>query len=448
MYSLEVLCMTFNRIHILRRSFPLMASELADAILLLTGVLYMGFQDELQLAATGLIDAFLLCSMAAGHALTESIQQFYVRRSQGGKKTNHQGEVFVRSVRWFTGVGIVVLGFCFLLVASGNLLTSSPVWSVFIDALPFFAVFVLLYYFGLSMHAYLVGNGHLRTVGWISFTGVLVHALLLYLLLYRVNPGLSPSSTVLLSAIVSQLVWITLLFLACRRRGAFQVRGLSPRRYGLLLKTLLRMSFIPGSSQLVFHLGISAFFAYAADCCASSDLGLFTMGMAYWNVLNAPANGVMESAINSFSGLHSMRRHAAFKMARRRHLQVAFGSAIALLTLLSIIAVGSDIANHESILLLGMIGLGSLISIRNKFGFTALLTRLDNLAILHVKMLLLALTACGILVLDQWIGLRAMPVLFVVLGTQITAAFWLSKKVHSTWVIGPVQSRLARNTTL
>lgn len=427
--------MTFNRIHILRRSFPLMASELADALLLLTGVLYMGFEDELQLAATGLIDAFLLCSLAAGHALTESIQQFYVRWKRGSKTAPYKVAVFRRSIWWFTCAGGLILALCLLLVCSGNHLTSSPVWSVFIDALPYFAGFVLLYYFGLSMHAYLVGNGQLRTVGWIALAGVLLHAVLLYLLLYWVQLGLSPSSTVLVSAIFSQLVWVILLLLACKRHGAFRGKSTPPRRYSFLLKTLLRMSFIPGSSQVAFHLGISIFFAYAADCCASSDLGLFTMGMAYWNVLNAPANGVMESAINSFSGLHSARHYSAFKMVRLKHLQVAFGSVVALLSLLTFVALGSDMDPLEALLLLGMVGLASLVSIRNKFGFTALLTRLDNIAILHVKLLLLALTISGILALDQWFGLQAIPVLFVILGTQLTAAFFLSRKVDSVWIV-------------
>lgn len=48
----------------------MIASEMADTLLLLTGVLFMTFQEEVHLAAVGLIDAYLLCSLAFGNALS------------------------------------------------------------------------------------------------------------------------------------------------------------------------------------------------------------------------------------------------------------------------------------------------------------------------------------------------------------------------------------------
>ena len=425
--------MQLSRKAIFKKSYSLVLSDISEALLLLTGVLFMSFEDEQYLAATGLIDAALLCCLAYGFALTDGFQRFYARYFARNKSGSTSSQILLKSVLLFAGVGLFLAGVSFAgATILSSLFLNAPV-QLFFEASPWFAVLVLVYYLALPFHSFLIGKGHTRLVGWLALVSIVINALLLWFILHVWHWTMLPTNALLYAALVAESVWLILLVGICQYKGYLSSNMEASPKYNRLLKVIHKTAVYPGLSTLSFHLGTTLLFVYLSWCCAEQHVATLTLILGFWGVLVAPVNGMADAANNDFSMLYSRRKKAAFVVARMKYVEVA--AILSGLVFLQLLIVNELFVQTQQLDFYVMLILGvmALLTIINKFDFVALLTRLKNNSYAGVKLfygiaVLLAVVACTLL-----LNLEVIMLLTTICITQLFITQWLHVRVKKVW---------------
>ncbi len=421
-----------SRKSIFKHSFPLILSEISEALMLLTGVVYLSWEAEVYLAAIGMIDAALLFCLAYGFGLTDSFQRYYARLFARENKLIQARQILGGSVIHFLIIALLISGAGTFLVHIMSGIYSNELIDICILAVPYFVALVIVYYLGLPFHAFLVGKGHLRLVGWLACLGVALNAVLIYLFLHVFALEIIPTNAVLLATFCAELVWFMTLFSIAFQKGFFRFAliKIGNRR---LYKVLHRAAFYPGLSIMGFHLGSSVLLLYLSYCCAEREVAFLTQVLAYWNMLIAPVNGIADAANNGFSGIYSKRQFLQFPQLKKMYFQVAVAvSSVVFILLVTVnLWVMQSGAHRLSMLLL--VGIMSLLGMLNKLDFVALLVRLHNDSFAQVKLLFAASVLLSVVMVDYFFNLEVLILLLFILLAQLILTRWLTDRVRRIW---------------
>ncbi|TVQ44886.1 MAG: hypothetical protein EA362_09445 [Saprospirales bacterium] len=426
--------MRTTRRSIFKKSFPLILSELSEALMLLTGVLFLSWESERYLAAIGMIDAALLCCLAYGFALSDSFQRYYARIFASSTQNETSTGILSASVFQFLGVAVLIsiVGTVLVWVLSG--LYSNELIEICLQSLPFFIPIVLVYYLALPFHAYLVGKGHLQLVGWLACSGVVLNALLIPLFLYYWQLDILPTNAVLLAGLISELVWLVLLFGIIWSKGYFTFSLPSTESVKRLFRVIHRAAFYPGLSIMGFHLGTSLLFVYLSYCCAEHQVAVLTQILAYWSLLIAPVNGMADAANNDFSGIYSRRELTRFSYLRNMYFQVAAGISGLIFTVLMLFNLSFKSPAYDHITLLLIVGLMALLGMLNKLDFVALLARLHNGSFAKIKIIFAFFVIVAVLSTEYFFEFEVVILLTSILLSQILITHWLKNRVQRLWI--------------
>lgn len=426
--------MQLSRKSIFNKSFPLVLSELSEALLLLTGVLFMSWEDERYLAAIGMIDAALLCGLAYGFALTDSFQRYYARYFATSKKGENAQQLLWQSFVQFAIVGFVICATGLLLVYLLSNVYSNALIEICIQSAPWLMAILMVYYLALPFHAFLIGKGNTKLVGWLATAAIVINAVLTGLILYVWNWEMMPTNVVLFSALIAESVWLILLIGICCYRGYFIFLGRGVFRGYRIYKVIHKAAVYPGLSLSAFHLGTTFLFVYLSWCCAEQQVAALTLILGFWGILIAPVNGMADAANNDFSDIYAQNEVAAFSVMRNRYFQVAvWVSAIVFVSLLVVnTALRADQRIDWSVL--GVVGLMAVLTIVNKFDFIALLTRLRNNSFAGIKLFFGGAVVISVISFDLFFNLEILLLLIAVLSAQLVVTRWLNLRVRSVWL--------------
>lgn len=423
-----------GRSALFKKSLPLIVCELSDAMMLFTGVIFLSLQDEVYLAAIGLIDAFLLCCLAYGHALSDAFQNFYARRRVHASHGSLSGKVLRKSCLDFTIAAIVSVGLLSVVLICINSFYSNEIIYILLASLPFIGAVVLIYYLALAFHSYLIGKGHLQRVGYAAIGGFLVQLLLVYLFLHQLDNDLFPTNAVLLATAIAEVVWLMWLYLSYRMYGYHKVvsaRNLSTARIRRILR---RAAILPGLSVLSFHALVSLTFLYLTWCCAHAEVATFTLAMSYYALLIAPVNGISAAAANGFSQIHISKRADLFPRFRKNVFTISFASAFMVFTLFIIIRLFGLEVGPWSWEMMAVIGVLATFAMRNKIDFVAVLVRLRLNFFMRVQVAYAVLVLLGFALLQGLADMRVLALLLVVVLAQAAISIALEHRVRSIWL--------------
>lgn len=400
--------------------------------MLLTGVVYLSWEGERYLAAIGMIDSALLFCLAYGFGLTDSFQRFYARLFARDENPIQAGKILGGSVAHFLIIALLISGAGAVLVHFLSGIYSNELIAICLKAIPYFIVLVVVYYLGLPFHAFLVGKGHLRLVGWLSCMGVALNALLIWLFLHVFSLEILPTNAVLLAAICAETIWFLSLFVISYSSGFFRFTDIcfKSRR---LYQVLHRVAIYPGLSIMGFHLGSSLLLLYLSYCCADHQVAYLTQILAYWNMLIAPVNGIADAANNGFSGIYSKRQFLQFPQLKKMYFQVAIAVSSVIFILLVIVNLWVIETEIHQFSMLAVVGMMSLLGMLNKLDFVALLVRLHNTSFAVVKLSFAAAVLLSVLAVEFFFNLEVIVLLLFILLAQLILTHWLTDRVRQVW---------------
>ncbi len=417
-----------------KKSLPLIVCELSDAMMLFTGVIFLSMQDEVYLAAIGLIDALLLCCLAYGHALSDAFQNFYARRRVHSSHGSLSGKVLRKSCLDFTIAAIVSVGLLSVVLMCINSFYSNEIISILFASLPFIGAVVLIYYLALAFHSYLIGKGHLQQVGYAAIAGFLVQLLLVYLFLHHLDTDLLPTNAVLLATAIAEVVWLAWLYLTYRMYGYHKVARVRNLNTARIRHILRRASILPGLSVLSFHVLVSLTFLYLTWCCAHAEVATLTLAMSYYTLLIAPANGISAAAANGFSQIHISKRADLFPRFRKNVFTISLASAFMVFTLFIIIRLFGLEVGPWSWEMMAVIGVLATFAMRNKIDFAAVLVRLRVNFFIRVQMAYATMVFMGFVLLQGLAVTHVLALLVVVLLAQAAMSVALEYRMRSIWL--------------
>ena len=145
--------MNIDRQTLFKYTLPLILSGLAEELLMLIDVYLISFKEEKYLAAIGLVDAFILCSLTFGEALNDSYQNYYSRNS---KKTHFNISLLKKSILIFLKYAILIALFFAGMPYLINMVFKNEVYDLFIQTVPILIPLIVLDYISLALNAYLI----------------------------------------------------------------------------------------------------------------------------------------------------------------------------------------------------------------------------------------------------------------------------------------------------
>ncbi len=400
--------------------------------MLLTGVVYLSWEGERYLAAIGMIDAALLFCLAYGFGLTDSFQRYYARLFAREENQLQARQMLGGSVTHFLIIALLISGAGTVLVHFLSGIYSNDLIDICLQAIPYFIALVVVYYLGLPFHAFLVGKGHLRLVGWLSCLGVALNAMLIWLFLHVFTFDILSTNAVLLAAFCAEAIWFLSLFVISYRSGFFRISDISIENRRLY-KVLHRAAFYPGLSIMGFHLGSSLLLLYLSYCCAEREVAFLTQILAYWNMLIAPVNGIADAANNGFSGIYSKRQFLQFPQLKKMYLQVAVAVSSVVFILLAAVNLWVMESGIHRLSMLALVGLMSLLGMLNKLDFVALLVRLHNNSFAMVKLCFAAAVLLSVFAVEFFFNLEVLVLLLFILMAQLVLTRWLTDRVRQVW---------------
>lgn len=418
---------------LLKKSLPLMACELADALVLFSGVLFLTLEDEVYLAAIGLIDAFLLCAMAYGFALSDAYQNFFARRRAQQAADAISVGVHKASRTEFAKSALAVMAIGGLLLWAGQLVSQTEIVGVLVASSPFLIPVILVYYVGLSFHSFLTGKGHLQRVGYAALLGFFMHLALLFIFHHFPLSGVLPTSSVLLATLGGEVFWALILWVSYMRFGYGHPKAAAPFKHRTLEKVLRKAAITPAISMMSFHLATFTLFLYLAWCCAHAEVATLTLAMSYYALLIAPVNGISAAAANGFSLLHTTNRTALFPRFRKKVLTSSFAVVATVFLLFAAVQMAGFHTDGFSLQIMGFVGLLAMVAMCNKLDFVALLVRLKLGLYLRFQCFYALFVAVGFVVVQWLFPVGIMGLLLVIMMAQTGMALVMRRQVFLVW---------------
>lgn len=421
--------MIIDKKSIFKYTFPLIISGLAEQVLLLTDVFLVSFKGDIYLAAIGLVDAFLLCSLSYGFALNDTFQNYYSRNKN---KIHIVKTVYNKTISIFVKyAAIISLGFSVIAYIL-NALFTNRVYDLFIKNIPILLPLIILNYISMAMNAFLLGLGKIKSVGAISLISIVSNAFSGYLLLFVINIKISPLSIILITSIIAECIAVFMMLGVIRKCSPVTTYN-EPVRISLF-RTIRNASVYPAVSELSFHIGTFILFLFCADYFEIGQTALLSLILSYWGVLLVPAEAFSETSLNYFSSIYSKKSLAVFPDLLTNIIETSLLTSFVLLLVVLLADFTLYGYNSNKLLLLFIVLLIVFISTYNEIYSTSLIVRLKNNTFATAKIIYASAAVSVILALVFFWKSEPVSILTALLVAQVITYLFLRNKTSALWI--------------
>lgn len=288
---------------VLLYTLPILISSILEEAIILSDSILLSFKNPIYLSTVGIIDSIYLLLLVLGESLNNAFQNYYARNINN---ISIIGSIFKPSILIFFFISLL---FSLLIIASLKFLPPQLIGVEHYDILytcRWYLVFlVIVTYISLSFNSILIGLGKIKGLGYISVVSIISNILLGIFLLYVWDLKINPCVVVLISSIVSECIAIILMILLIFKsqlyKEIFKVKTKHSKR---ILKIITESSIYLCGSDLVFNCGSILLYIFCLYNFPNNMTAVFTLLMAYWGVIQVPAESFSETALNLFSYIH------------------------------------------------------------------------------------------------------------------------------------------------
>jgi hypothetical protein len=420
--------MNIDRQTLFKYTLPLILSGLAEELLMLIDVYLISFKEEKYLAAIGLVDAFILCSLTFGEALNDSYQNYYSRNS---KKTHFNISLLKKSILIFLKYAILIALFFAGMPYLINMVFKNEVYDLFIQTVPILIPLIVLDYISLALNAYLIGNDKIWEIGKISIIEMIINGLLGYLLLFEFDLNISPLLIILYVSLVSKVIQITLMYRYIRKYIPKVVRVYPIKES--LFDTLRIASFYPAIFDMVYQIGTFALFMYCSSYFANSQTALLTMFFSYLGILSVSSDAFSETSLNNFSSIYSKKYLSLFPKLSTKIIETSLLTSFVLLILIILLDMFLYGFEAYKLVLFLIVTCIIIFDTYSEIYSIAIIVRLKNDLFATANIIYGIITIIGVLGFTCFWKFEAVSILLCMLVAQIVTYVYLKNKSNSIW---------------
>jgi len=417
-----------------RIATPVIISEFLEEALILTDSILLSYKPDVYLAAVGIIDAILLIILAYGVALNDSYQNFFARYENQDIIT--VVALFKDAWKNFLCSGVASAVFILSLTQLGILFANNNNIIVCVNqSLWFILPLALLSYISMWLNSFLMGLGHVKLLSIISICCVFVNGLCGYILLFQVELTLTPTSIILVTSALSELLAVAIMWIYIERRYYHRVVETKIRHQKLLSRTFSLASIYPSLSEIGFHIGSLVLFIFCAYFFPQNQVALLSLIFSYWGLMQVPVDGLQEISLNYFAKLYSNRETESFLLYSRKLIRFARGCCIILFVIVStsdfLFEEWSDV-KFQGLILVFII---SLFACGTEIFNTSLIVRLKNDSYMMGKIIFGVLASCLIFICRFIFNIDSiLSVLLPLLLAQIAENIYSTIRAKSVWL--------------
>lgn len=418
---------------IARLAAPVIISEFLEEALIVTDSILLSYMPSVYLASVGIIDAILLIILAYGIALNDSYQNYFARYRD--KNIAEVIAVFRKAWLKFGVSGIVVSLFVILLSLFGvRFLGNNDVIECVGQVIWFILPLALCSYISMWLNSFLMGLGHYRLLAWISICCVVLNGVSGYVLLFKVTTHFSPTSIVLLTSALSELLAIIMMGAYVLMRYAPVKFDVSIRHNRLLSRIFSYASVYPAISEIGFHAGSLVLFLFCSYFFPQNQVALLTLIFSYWGLIQVPVDALQEITLNYFAEIYSKRQSGKFSSYSQMLIRF---SRICCIMLFIIIAVSDLVLEGWSVykcLGLCVVFVISLFACGTEVFNTSLIVRLKNDSYIISK-LIFGVISCMLIIIGRFaIGIEnVLAILIPFLLAQLAENAYSSYRARKAW---------------
>ena len=417
-----------------RIATPVIISEFLEEALILTDSILLSYKPDVYLASVGIIDAILLIILAYGVALNDSYQNFFARYENQDLVTVLA--IFKNAWKKFLCSGVAIAILILSLTQLGILFANSNnIIACVNQSIWFILPLALLSYTSMWLNSFLMGLVHVKLLSIVSICCVFVNGLCGYFLLFKVKSTLTPTSIILLTSALSELLAVAIMWIYIRKRYHHRENGTKIRHQKLLSRTFSLASIYPALSEIGFHIGSLVLFIFCTYFFPQNQVALLSLIFSYWGLMQVPVDGLQEISLNYFAKLYSNREMKSFLSYSRQLIRFARGCCI----ILFVIVITSDLLfedwsniKFQGIILVFLI---SLFACGTEIFNTSLIVRLKNDSYMIGK-LIFAILATGLVLIGRFL-LHVETILSILcpfLLAQIAENVYCSIRAKTVWL--------------
>lgn len=378
-------------------TIPVLISEFLEEVLILTDSILLSYKPPIYLASVGIVDALLLIILSFGVALNDSYQNYFARNyhrsfsnvinvfKTGWNKFFYSGCIISLSVTLLTAVAIRVVDNNDIILYVGE-----GIWYLF----PL-AVFS---YLSMWLNSFLMGLGQYRILAAISIICVITNGLLGYLLLFVWDYYLSPTSIVLVTSGIAELLGVLIMSVyVVKKYHLHKQLSTSLSHKKLLSKIFISASVYPAISEIGFHCGSLILFIFSAYYLPQYQIALLTLIFSYWGLLQIPVDGIQEIALNYFAEIHSKKEHNYFSVYSKTLINFSRICCIVLFCVIIPVVICVETCSPDLIIGIVIVFVISLLACGTEIFNTSLTARLKNDSYMTSKLIFGAISSILIL---------------------------------------------------
>ena len=321
-----------NKLNLTRKgiflyNLPILVSAILEEMMILTDTVLLSFKEPVFLATVGVIDSLYLLFLSMGESLNDAFQNYYARHIESRNKV---GQVFKYSLLVF-----VIPPLFFGLVIFVAIHVVQPEWigvdhyNIINSSIFYLSGLTFVTYVSLSLNSLLMGMGKTKELGAVSILTVIINFVLGYLLLFQFETSINPCAVILISSITAEVVAISIMSYIIwweNKKDSFCLLKNSHRNK--IITILIESALYLCATDLLFHIGSLCLYLYCLYFFNDYDTAIFTLLMAYWGIIQVPAQSFSETSLNVFSYIHSINMEKQYRNIRS--IILTFSASISL----------------------------------------------------------------------------------------------------------------------
>lgn len=415
-------------------TLPVLCSEILEELMILSDSILLSFKEPVFLATVGIVDSIYLMFLAMGESLNDAFQNYYARHLNDRYSI---GFVFKPSLLVFTIIPIVACVFLLLFIA-----LVPPSWigfkhyDVLFSSRWYLCGLIIITYISLSINSLLMGLGKTKTMGLISLLTVIVNLILGILFLFVLKLNINPCGVILLTSSIADVLAIFLMiYVYARENKLTPFCSVKNSHAPKIVKILTESSIYPCITDFAFHIGSIILYLYCLYYFIDEETAIFTLLMAYWGIIQVPAESFSETSLNYFSYFHSQNlenRYYQIKSIVLSHsalISISFGFFI---ILFDNILYGFNETKMQALLLIIVI---ALLNSRLEIISTSLIARLKTDYYLIVRLIYGFSSLTWIALFTTFADPNYMHIFISFLLSLIISLIYLSHKEKQVWYI-------------
>ena len=426
-----------NKLNLTRKgiflyNLPILVSAILEEMMILTDTVLLSFKEPVFLATVGVIDSLYLLFLSMGESLNDAFQNYYARHIESRNKV---GQVFKYSLLVF-----VIPPLFFGLVIFVAIHVVQPEWigvdhyNIINSSIFYLSGLTFVTYVSLSLNSLLMGMGKTKELGAVSILTVIINFVLGYLLLFQFETSINPCAVILISSITAEVVAISIMSYIIwweNKKDSFCLLKNSHRNK--IITILIESALYLCATDLLFHIGSLCLYLYCLYFFNDYDTAIFTLLMAYWGIIQVPAQSFSETSLNVFSYIHSINMEKQYRNIRS--IILTFSASISLTFGLCIFLFDSLTYDYNGLKLFSiiLITILSLLNSRMEIKSIGLISKLKNNLYLIARVLYGILSLTFIIVFTVLFKTHYVYIFFAFILSIIVCNFYLDIQERKVW---------------